>query len=41
MKLWEIGKIIGGMWREQTASEKAVFGSEYEIEKVITPFRLI
>lgn len=32
-KLWELGKVIGQMWRELKDTEKQVFIDEHELEK--------
>lgn len=33
-QLWDIGKVIGQMWREASEQEKAVYQEEYEEEKI-------
>lgn len=32
-QLWDIGKVIGQLWRDAPDSEKAIYQQEYEIEK--------
>jgi len=33
-QLWDIGKVIGQMWREASEIDKAVYQHEYELEKI-------
>lgn len=34
LRLWQIGKIIGQMWRELSDSEKKEFNDAYDADKV-------
>ena len=33
LKLWEIGNMIGHMWKELSEDERSEFAEEYEMEK--------
>ena len=33
-QLWDIGKMIGQLWRDATDADRAIYQHEYEIEKV-------
>ncbi len=33
-QLWDIGKVIGQMWREAPEAEKAIYQHEYDMEKI-------
>ena len=33
-KLWDVGKIVGRMWKDLSPAEKGEFEEEYQIERV-------